>query len=103
MIITLSWNLFKIQWENWLLYYFNITTIILHTKVPQNSVLKIAIDLHVDLGNFALGFRSVSQPGDSAPCVFSSELRLHGQQLPKGSSHDGGRSSAGHMETCKTS
>lgn len=82
---------------------FNITTIILHTKLPQNSVLKIAIDLHVDLGTFALGFRSVSRLGDSALCVFSLELRLNGQHLPKGGSHDSGRSSAGHVETCKTS
>ena len=62
---------------------FNITTIILHTKSPQNSMLKVAIDLHVDLGNFALGFRSVSQLGDSALCVFSLELRLNGWQWQK--------------------
>lgn len=48
---------------------FNITTIILHTKLPQDSVLKIAIDLHVDLGTFALGFRSVSRLGDCFMCV----------------------------------
>lgn len=62
---------------------FSITTIILHTKLPQNSVLKVAIDLHVDLGNFAPGFRSVSHLGDSAVCVFSLEFRLNGWQWQK--------------------
>ena len=64
-----SWNLFKIQWENWVLYWLTIATIILPNKLPHNSVLKIAIDLHVGWNNFASCFRSVSQLGDCFICV----------------------------------